>query len=55
MYEKMTRQEIERYFNKPIAWINRVGQKHGRILYCATFTDGTDTDFYYYNGEVEED
>lgn len=51
----MTRQKIERYFKKPIAWINRVEIKHGRILYCATFTDGTNADFYYYNGEVEED
>lgn len=51
----MTRQEIEKYFKKHIAWVNRVGIKHGRILYCATFIDGTDADFYYYNGEVEED
>ena len=53
--KELTKGMVTKYFGKEVAWVNRVGRKHGRNLYCATFIDGTDKDFYYDFGEIEED
>lgn len=49
----LTRQMVEKHFKKEVAWVNRVGKKNGRILWCATFTDGTDADFFFDFVEIE--
>lgn len=49
----LTRQMVEKHFGKEVAWVNRVGRKHGKILWCATFADGTDADFFFDFGEIE--
>lgn len=53
--KELTKNMVSRHFGKEVAWVNRVGRKHGRDLYCATFVDGTDVDFFYDFGEIEAD
>lgn len=54
MEYKLTRQMVEAHFGKPVAWVfTHVGWKHGRELYSALFTDGTDTDFFFDFGKIE--
>lgn len=37
---------IEEAIGKQIAWVNEVGRKGCRKIYCVTYMDGTEDDFY---------
>jgi hypothetical protein len=37
---------MEEVLGKQIAWVNGVGSKGGRKIYCITFMDGSEEDFY---------
>lgn len=49
----MSRNELEKYFHKPITWVTRVGVKHGREVFSVDFEDGTEESIHYHEGEIE--